>query len=85
MRKILLTLLSLTICASAFSQESREARRCRRGQAAGYATRDATVMSMMGWGIGLAVGIAALSSLIENETGSSSTSSSSSSGGSTTH
>ena len=84
MRNFLLTLLSLTICTATFSQESREARRSRRGQAAGYASRDATVMSMMGWGIGLAVGIAALCALIENETGSSSSSSSSSSGGSST-
>lgn len=51
---------------SGYSQESREARRCRRGQAAGYATRDATVLSMMGWGIGLAVGFAAICALIEN-------------------
>jgi len=57
---------------SAFSQETREARRCRRGQAAGYATRDATVLSMMGWGLGIAIGIAAFCALIDNNTGSSS-------------
>ncbi len=75
MRKALLTLLSLAICTTAFPQESREDRRTRRGQAAGYATRDATVLSMMGWGLGLAVGIAALCALIENDTASTASSS----------
>lgn len=84
MRKVLLTLLSLAVLTTGFSQETREARRARRGQAAGYATRDATVLSMMGWGLGIAVGIATICALIENDTASSS-SSSSSSGGSTTH
>ncbi len=68
MRNILLALLGLMVFSSAFSQETREARRCRRGQAAGYATRDATVFSMMGWGIGIAVGIATLCALIDNDT-----------------
>lgn len=81
MRNILFALLILAACIQAFPQESREARRCRRGQAAGYATRDATVMSMMGWGIGIAIGIATLCALIDNETGSGS----SGGGGGTTH
>ncbi|MDP1608491.1 MAG: hypothetical protein Q8L98_04150 [Chlamydiales bacterium] len=38
------------------------------GQSAGYASRDATVLSMMGWGVGLAAGIAALCALVHNET-----------------
>ena len=44
----------------------------RTGEQAGYATRDATVLSMMGWGVGLASGIAALCALLEegNENGS---------------
>jgi hypothetical protein len=75
MRKVVLTLLSLSLCTTAFAQETRDQRRCRRGQAAGYATRDATVLSMMGWGLGLAVGIAALCALIENNAASSSSSS----------
>ncbi len=66
MRKLTLTLLTLAVSLSGFAQESRAQRRDRRGQAAGYATRDATVLSMMGWGLGLAVGIAALCALIEN-------------------
>lgn len=67
MKKILLTLLSLAICTSAFSDETREARRCRRGLNAGYASRDATVLSMVGWGFGIAIGIAAICALIDNE------------------
>jgi len=73
MRKLILTLLCLSITNAAFPQESREARRCRRGQAAGYATRDATVLSMMGWGIALAVSFAAISALIDNNEASTST------------
>ncbi len=85
MRKKLLALLCLAICTSAFAQEGREARRCRRGQAAGYATRDATVLSMMGWGLGIAVGIATLCALIENNAGSSAHDGSTTNGGTTTH
>jgi hypothetical protein len=66
MKKILLPLLSLLLVISGSTQETKEARRARRGQAAGYATRDATTLSMMGWGLGIAIGIAAICSLIEN-------------------
>jgi hypothetical protein len=38
-----------------------------QGEAAGFASRDATVLSMVGWGISLAVGFAALVSLIDND------------------
>ena len=72
MRKGLLTLLSLAVCVSGFAQETTQARRGRRGQAAGYASRDATVLSMMGWGLGLAVGIATLCALIDNDAASTS-------------
>jgi hypothetical protein len=44
------------------------------GKGAGYGARNATVLSMMGWGVGLAVGIAALCALIPNSTTPSSTS-----------
>jgi hypothetical protein len=67
MKKVLLVLLSISICTAAFPQEGRDARRCRRGQAAGYSSRDATVLSMMGWGVGLAVGIATLCAMIDNK------------------
>jgi hypothetical protein len=38
------------------------------GDGAVACTRDATVLSMMGWGVGLAVGVALLCGLIEQET-----------------
>jgi len=74
MKKVLLTLLSLILCTSAFAQGN-DIPRKRQGAAAGYATRDATVLSMMGWGISIAVGIAAISALVSENitTGSSST------------
>lgn len=85
MRRALLALLAFSLSTSSFAQESREGRLFRRGQAAGYATRDATVLSMMGWGLGLAVGIAALCALIENDKTSSQSSNSSNSSNNTTH
>jgi len=63
MRKLLLTLLSLILSISAFAQGGDTPRK-RQGSTAGYATRDATTLSMMGWGIGIAVGIATLSALL---------------------
>jgi hypothetical protein len=40
----------------------------RRGECACNSTRDATVLSMMGWGLGIAVGIALLCGYLEQET-----------------
>jgi hypothetical protein len=65
MRKIAIVLL-LSLATSAFPQETREQRRCRRGQEMGYASRDVTAVSMMGWGIGLAVGIGLLCGLLHD-------------------
>jgi len=42
----------------------------RTGEAAGFSSRNATVLSIMGWAVGLTVGIAAICALIDNETGS---------------
>lgn len=64
MRKLILLFLLLSIAA--YPQETRDARRARRGQSAGYASRDATAVSMMGWGLGIATGIALLCALIDN-------------------
>ena len=74
MWKIILLALLLTV--SGFPQETREERRARRGQTAGYASRDATTLSMVGWGVAIAVGIAVLCALIVNVDDSSSSSSS---------
>lgn len=91
MKRAILVVLALSISATAFSQESGVGRRrvARQGEAAGYASRDATTLSMMGWGLGLAIGFAAICALIENDSTSSSghttTSGSSSGGGGTSH
>ncbi|MBU6383404.1 MAG: hypothetical protein KGQ49_04470 [Verrucomicrobia bacterium] len=76
MRKSIMTLLIVAIASTAFGQETRDQRRYRRGQAPGYATRDATALSMMGWGLGIAIGIATLCALIENNPASTSSSTS---------
>ncbi len=70
MRRIFLaaTLLSISVCSPLLADESRSARRERRGHSAGYASRDATVLSMVGWGVGIAAGFAAICALIENDT-----------------
>ena len=44
------------------------AQNSRKGEGAGYSTRDATVLSMMGWGVGLAVGVALLCGYLEQDT-----------------
>ena len=66
MKKILLTCLVLAVCTASHGQETRTRGTSRTGEAAGYATRDASVMSMMGWGLAIAVGIATLFSLLDN-------------------
>jgi hypothetical protein len=67
-------LLLLLLITPVFSQETRAQRQARRGQNAGYASREATAASMMGWGLGIAVGIAVLTGMIHNNDGTSSTS-----------
>ncbi len=85
MKKVFNLFLLTSVMLSAapiFSQDAPPPRQAsRRGDGAGYSTRDATVLSMMGWGIGLAVGIALLCGYIET----SSTHAASTSGGGTVH
>ena len=66
MNKIFAAFLVLAVCTTSVAQESRTGGVNRRGEAAGFASRDATVLSMMGWGIALTVGIATLFSLLDN-------------------
>ncbi len=66
MKKICCSLLILTLPFSLHAQEM-TSHNVRTGQAAGYASRDATVLSMMGWGVGLAIAIGALCALVKNE------------------
>lgn len=56
----------LCFISSCFAQETKQFCHSRRGECAGYGSRDATVLSMMGWGLGLGVGIATLCALIPN-------------------
>jgi len=66
----LLTSVMLS-AAPIYSQEAPPPKQtARRGDGAGYSTRDATVLSMMGWGLGLAVGIALLCGYLEQDTSS---------------
>lgn len=72
MGKVLILVLVLAFATSALAQEPPATGRrpaARRGEAAGYSSRDATVISMMGWGLGLAAGFAAICALIDNNAG----------------
>ena len=72
MRKFVLSLFLLALVSSSFAQEA-PIRTARRGDAAGYTSRDATVLSMFGCGVALAAGIALLCALlVEDKTGSTS-------------
>ena len=68
MKIFLLALLSLAMATSGVTQETGGYRSSRRGEAAGYSSRSATAFSMMGWGVGLAVGIATLCALLDQNT-----------------
>ncbi len=70
MRKIVAASLVLLISStSAYGQEAPKT--SRHGTGAGYGTRDATVLSMMGWGVGMALGIAILCGSLNPSSGSS--------------
>ncbi len=71
MKKIGIVLLSLAVITAGAAQESGVGRRPARhpGDAAGYSSRNATILSMMGWGFGLGIAIAAICALIDNNTG----------------
>ena len=72
MKKLFMVFLVATVLSPAtpiFSQEPPPPKQTvRRGDGAGYSTRDATVLSMMGWGVGLAVGVALICGYLEHET-----------------
>jgi hypothetical protein len=65
MKKILLGLLLLSFSTSLVAQDSPPVQKNKkRGDGAGYSSRDATIFSVMGWGVALGVGIATLCALI---------------------
>lgn len=74
MRKFLSIFLSLALCTHTFADDAPMTRRNKgkTGEAAGYSTRNATVLSLMGWGFALAAGFATLCALIDNSESSSS-------------
>jgi len=74
MKSWFLALMLLAFSSSAVAQETPPPpKQKQRGDASGYSSRDATVFSVMGWGIALGVGIATLCALLDNNTGSSHT------------
>lgn len=73
MKKYFTILLALTLTASTQADDSvpLQSPKSRQGEAAGYSSRNATILSMMGWGFILATGIATLCALISDNTGTS--------------
>lgn len=59
-------LIYLVLSTAAFGQEPARAAPCENST--GYSTRDATVLSMMGWGVCLALGIALLCGSLQQST-----------------
>ncbi len=69
MRKTFSSILMIVFCTTSLAaQEPSEPNtsKKRRCQKESCAQRDSTVLSMMGWGIGLFIGIAALCALVDN-------------------
>lgn len=65
MSKVILATLMIMFCTSAVAEEtSKSKKKC--DQSSGYSSRDATVLSMMGWGIGIFAGIATLFALLDS-------------------
>ena len=81
MKRFVAILVLVSLSSASLAQESAPVQKQtnRRGAVAGYTSRDATVLSMMGWGIALAAGIATLCALIEKNPASGHSSSSHSS------
>ena len=70
-RHLATAFLFFTILAAPLSAEEDQHPQITRsstGNGAGYSTRDASVLSMMGWGIGLGAGIAVLCGMLEQDT-----------------
>lgn len=67
MRKRFFTAIALLLCTSLIADSDVE--RAPPPRPEGYDSRDATVLSMMGWGVGICLGIAALCVLIDNNPG----------------
>lgn len=65
MRKIsAICIAALTLNTAAFGQEPPKVTQSSTSTAVGFSSQDATILNMMGWGIGLAVGIGLVCGLI---------------------
>jgi hypothetical protein len=62
MKKIL---VCLALICSVVAEEDDELPKCREKKA-GYTSRDATVLSVIGWGISIVVAIATFTALVKN-------------------
>ena len=70
MKRVLLAFLALAMSSVGLSaQESRSRTAGRKADAACDAIREASALSIMGWGLAITVGIATLFSLLDNNTG----------------
>ncbi len=58
--------MCLIACSLVHGAEETMPPKKRYGQASSCASREATVVSMMGWGIGIFIGIAVLCALLTN-------------------
>jgi hypothetical protein len=68
MKRLLLLLFAcILVCKPLSAKEAGSD--CCRTDAVCDGIRSATVLSMMGWGVGLAVGIALLTGLLDQDTG----------------
>lgn len=62
MKKII---LCLALICSVVAEDDEELPKCRQKKT-GYTSRDATVLSVIGWGISIAVAIATFTALVKN-------------------
>lgn len=69
MKKTYFTLITLCLCTSLVAEQETKQQTIQRYRCDDYDSRDASVLSMMGWGIGIAIGIAALCALLDNNPG----------------
>ena len=64
----LLALFTAPLSLLAEDNQHPQAGRASTGNGAGYGTHDASVLSMMGWGVGLGVAFALISGMLEQDT-----------------
>ena len=76
MKKVFLSILLVVFCSMNSSEEPQKKPK-KTCKSTGYSSRDATVLSMMGWGIAIFAGIAALCALSSDNPSDTTTSSSS--------